>query len=99
MDGRVKRPDLDNRRIALDWLDGLSQLNLSILHDCSPQTISLRLKAARKEFPELPWDDRKATQENPEGAVKDYVRMNDGKIGETAIRQGSVIKSSVLRNR
>jgi len=34
MDGRVKRPDLDNREIALAWIEGLSHLDLSIRFDC-----------------------------------------------------------------
>lgn len=99
MDGRVKRPDLDNRTIALDWLEGLSQLSLSIKYDCSPQTISLRLRVARKEFPGLAWDNRKPLPENPEGSTRGYVQMNDGKIGQSVVRQGSIIKSSVMRKR
>lgn len=95
----MKRPDLCNRKIAEDWLGGTSQLDLSIKYSCSPYTISTRLRAARKEHPDLPWDERKAPAEKTEGAVKGYIRMNDGRPGESAIRQGSVIKSSVMRRR
>ena len=102
MDGRVKRPDLDNHEIALAWLEGLSHLDLSVKFNCAPQTISTRLKKARREFPDLPWDDRQTTPGNSASdgpSVKDYLRMNDGKPGESAVRQGSVIRSASMRRR
>src|SRR5690606_41335381 len=49
VDGRVKRPDLCNRSIALDWLDGMSQLSLSVKYDCSPHTINTRLQKRSEE--------------------------------------------------
>lgn len=102
MDGRVKRPDLDNREIALDWLGGLSQLDLSIKYDCSPQTINTRLAKARVEFPGLPWGERRvvpgSTSSGGSG-VKGYLRMNDGKPGESALPRGSIVNGGALRRR
>jgi len=102
MDRRVKRPDLDNRKIALAWLEGLSQLDLSVQFDCAPQTITTRLAKARVEHPDLPWGERKtlpgSTASGGSG-VKDYLRMNDGRQGESTVRQGSVIKSTAMRRR
>lgn len=97
MDGRVKRPDLCNRSIALDWLDGMSQLSLSVKYDCSPQTINTRLQKAKKEFPGLPWGERRAGKQT--SSVAEYVQMNDGRPGESAVRQGSVIRSAAMRRR
>lgn len=102
MDGRVKRPDLDNRVLAERWLAGESQLDLSIAFDCSPQTVSGRLAKARTEFPDLPWNDRKvipgSTASGGSG-VKDYLRMNDGKPGESALPRGSIVNGGALRRR
>lgn len=102
MDGRVKRPDLDNREIALAWLEGLSQLDLSIRFNCSPQTINTRLAKARKEFPDLPWNDRQvipgSTTSGGSG-VKNYLRMNDGRPGESALPRGSIVNGGALRRR
>jgi hypothetical protein len=102
MDGRVKRPDLDNHEIALAWLEGLSHLDLSVKFDCSPQTISTRLAKARKEFPDLPWDERQiipgSTASGGSG-VKGYLRMNDGRPGESALPRGSIVNGGALRRR
>lgn len=102
MDGRVKRPDLDNRVIAERWLAGESQLDLSIAFNCSPQTINSRLAKARTEFPGLPWNDRQvipgSTVSGGSG-VKSYLRMNDGKPGESSLPRGSIVNGGALRRR
>lgn len=101
MDGRVKRPDLCNFDIATEWLKGESQLDLAITFDCSPQTINTRLAHARREFPDLPWDERPDPRTGAREAspTRGYVKMNDGKPGESMIREGSVIKSRSMRMR
>lgn len=102
MDGRVKRPDLDNRVIAERWLAGESQLDLSIAFDCSPQTVSGRLVKARTEFPDLPWGERNvvpgSTASGGSG-VKNYLHMNDGKQGESPLPRGSIVNGGALRRR
>jgi len=95
--GRVKRPDLCNRTIYEDWLNGESQLSLSIKYECTVNTISGRLEKARKEFPALARKVRKTPEKDP--GVTEYVHMNDGKPGESVLRQGSIVRSTSLRNR
>lgn len=98
----MRRPDLDNREIALEWLGGSSQLDLSTKHNCSMKTIRTRLAKARNEFPELPWDDRRVipgSATSGGSGVKDYVRMTDGKPGESTLLQGSIVNGRTLRRR
>lgn len=97
MDGRVKRPDLDNRKIAEDWIGGMSRLDLSVKYGCSPQTINTRLLKARQEHPDLDWGNRSASPRRP--SLRSYATMNDGKRGDSMVRQGSVIRGSALRKR
>ena len=98
MDGRVKRPDLDSRAIAERWIAGESRLDLSITFNCSRNTIDSRLAKARIEFPDLPWNERQAALSGGSG-VKNYLRMNDGKPGESVIPQGSIVNGRALRRR
>lgn len=98
----AKRPDLDTRQIALEWLGGLSQLDLSIKYDCSTRTIIARLAKARAEFPDLPWEGRQvipgSTASGGSG-VRGYLLMKDGKPGESPIPRGSIVNGGSLRGR
>jgi hypothetical protein len=98
-DGRKvpKRPDILAEDVARRWLAGDSILVLSIAYDCSLGTIDNRLAKARVEFPDLPWGEREVSP-TPVG-TKEYLEMNDGKQGESVVRQGSVIRSSAMRRR
>lgn len=99
MDGRVKRPDLCNREIAENWLGGMSQFDLSIKYSCSPNTISTRLRAARREFPDLPWGSPRTVIGTSGESPKNYIRMNDGRPGKSTIREGSIVNSRTMRRR
>lgn len=87
---RAARPDISNKDVALRWLAGESTVDISTDYDCTAGTISKRLRKAREEFPELPWDGRRKGQADP--GLKTYVEMNDGKAGTSRLREGSVVR-------
>lgn len=97
----VKRADLDNKEIALAWIAGASHLELSVTYDCSPTTIANRLKRARVDHPELPWDDHQVVVggAGKASSTKEYLAMNDGKPGDSALPRGSIVNGGSLRGR
>ena len=97
---RAPRPDILTEDVVGGYFEGKTVLNLSAEFNCSPGTIVVRLRKGRKEFPELPWDERDGGKVREyESDIKNYVDMNDGKPGESRLCQGSVIRSSSLRKR
>lgn len=97
--GRPRRADLDNTEIALAWISGMSHLDIATEFDCTTGTVSNRLREARRDLPDLPWDERGAKTPSGGANVKQYLDMKDGKIGESRVPEGSVIRSKRMRNR
>lgn len=90
---RAPRPDISTEEVAAMYMNGDTVLDISVEFNCSPGAIVARLKLARKSMPELPWverDNKKAKGEN--GKINKYARMNDGKPGDSRMREGSVIR-------
>ena len=50
---------------------------------------------AQEKFPGLPWETRGPKQPN----LMRYVKMNDGKPGESRLTEGSVVRSAALKKR
>jgi hypothetical protein len=90
--GRPMREDIPVRDVALKWLGGQSMLSIASEYGVDLDMIRRRIKKARKEMPELPWAEREPA--NKPGPTQAYRNMNDGKQGESVIRQGSVLRGS-----
>jgi hypothetical protein len=97
---RAPRPDILTKDVVSGYFDGKTVLDLSAEFNCSPGTIVVRLRKGRKEFAELPWDERDGGKVREyDSDIRDYVGMNDGKPGQSRLREGSVIRGHSLRNR
>lgn len=89
-----RRPDIPVREVAERWLAGESILTLATAYEVGASAITLRLKRAREEFPELPWDQRKPRP--TASAARTYAKMNDGKPGVQEAA-GSFVRKRRLR--
>ena len=83
------RDDVPAREVAERWLNGETAVTIATDYACSAFTINRRIATARELHPDLPWHLR----DQPFGSSVGYVRMNDGKKGQTtgrgqAVRQG-----------
>lgn len=98
----MARPDVTPRAVAVKWLDGWTYDMIEQYYGIVHATISRRLKAAREECPDLPWDERKKPETRPraESPVKDFLKLNDGISGGTNVpAYGSLIRGRGLKNR
>lgn len=87
------RTDIPVLEVAQRWLSGESMEDISTSFHCSSALINTRIVKARKDFPDLPWNDRKEKELPGGSGIKNYVGMNDGKPGDSRVREGSVIRA------
>ncbi len=93
------RPEISTLEVAQRWLAGESMEVISVSLNCSPGLVSSRVAKARTQFPELPWSDRKPTDRSGGSRTRAYVEMNDGKPGESRLREGSVVRGRTAARR
>lgn len=96
----MTRHDVPAEEVARRWLEGETIAVLANSYQADTGTIQDRLKKARAQFPELPWNDRTppqtARQPSPTRA---FLSMKDGAEGSPAVRSGHVVRSRGLRSR
>lgn len=87
--GQAKEVDLEG--MALRWISGMPMVDIAVEMELPPGSISNHIKRARSKFPDLPWEERKSARRSTAG-VNSYIKMNDGRPGESRLVQGSVIR-------
>lgn len=85
----MTRHDITPEAVAKRWLAGETIAVLAVALGASEELIKRRIRTARQEFPDLPWDERVRTQNR--SAVRDYRNMKDGVSGTRTVKQGSIV--------
>ena len=89
MAGLPVREDIPVKEVADRWLGGCSINDLAAEYSTVPSLIQRRIARARKEYPGLPWAERKPAQQ--QGPTVGYRLMNDGVPGGDNASNGSLI--------
>lgn len=92
--------NLTPEMVAREWLAGASVAAMADRHDVGVTTIKQRLKKARTDHPDLPWDKRETVRSAPlPSPTRKYIAMTDGRTGGGTLPHGSVIPSRGIRKK
>lgn len=86
----MTRKDITPEAVAREWLVGSSILVIATRLQVTTELIRRRLRVAKRDLPHLDWENRGPIKDTNSPAA--YVKLNDGKPGESVLRQGSIVR-------